>query len=64
MQSWLAAFRRLSFISGFISRSAILASAAIAFVPLNASAALAQPSEAAGEANLQLPDLSSVSFLG
>ncbi len=31
---------------------------------MNASAALAQPKEAAGEANLQLPDLNSVSFLG
>jgi K(+)-stimulated pyrophosphate-energized sodium pump len=41
------------------------ATAAVAFVTLAASAALAQPaSEAGGEAGLKLPDLSSVSFLG
>jgi len=39
--------------------------AALAIFMLHASAAFAQPSEAAGgEANLQLPDLSSVNFLG
>jgi K(+)-stimulated pyrophosphate-energized sodium pump len=41
------------------------ATAAVAFVTLAASAALAQPaSEAGGEAGLKLPDLSSVSFRG
>ncbi len=39
--------------------------AALMTILLTGSAAFAQPSEeAAGEANLQLPDLSSVSFLG
>ena len=37
--------------------------AALAVVTLGASAALAQPSDVGGEANLKLPDLSSVSFL-
>src|SRR5579863_10014256 len=37
--------------------------AALAVVVLGASAALAQPSDVGGEANLKLPDLSSVSFL-
>src|SRR5947209_2580517 len=34
------------------------------FLTLVASAALAQPEQASGEANLNLPDLSSVSFMG
>src|SRR5271157_4363856 len=64
MQRWLATLRQLSSIPGSISRSAMLVGTTLTFLMLNASAALAQPSEAAGEANLQLPDLSSVSFLG
>src|SRR5271169_2164834 len=61
MQTWLATCRRLSYIPESLSRSTKLV---IAVLVLNASAAFAQPSEAAGEANLQLPDLRSVSFLG
>src|SRR5271166_2092963 len=64
MQTWLASFRRLSLFTGSISRSALLAGITLALLLSNSSAALAQPKEAAGEANLQLPDLSSVSFLG
>jgi K(+)-stimulated pyrophosphate-energized sodium pump len=64
MQTWLASFRRLSSVTGSLSRSALVASAMFSLFLLNASAALAQPKEAAGEANLQLPDLNSVSFLG
>ncbi|HLI63382.1 MAG TPA: sodium-translocating pyrophosphatase [Terriglobales bacterium] len=61
MQTWLAALRRLSSVS---RRSpAKLVTAVFAILMLQA-AAFAQPSEATGEANLQVPDLSSVSFLG
>jgi K(+)-stimulated pyrophosphate-energized sodium pump len=34
------------------------------FLTFGASAALAQPEQVSGEANLKLPDLSSVQFLG
>ena len=64
MQRWLGTLQRLSFIPSSISRSAMVVGATFTLLLLNASAALAQPSEAAGEANLQLPDLNSVSFLG
>ncbi len=64
MQNCLAAFRRLSFIPETFARSTKFLVAAFVVVALNASAALAQPSEAAGEANLQLPNLQSVNFLG
>ena len=37
--------------------------ATLAMFLLHASAAFAQPSEAGGEASLQVPDLSTVSFL-
>jgi K(+)-stimulated pyrophosphate-energized sodium pump len=60
MHTWLAALRRLSSIRS----SAKLLTAALTVFLLNSSIALAQPNEAAGEANLRLPDLSSVSFLG
>src|SRR5271165_4405206 len=60
MHTWLAALRRLSSIRS----SAKLLTAALTLFMLNAATAFAQPSEAAGEANLQLPDLNSVSFLG
>src|SRR5271165_590895 len=60
MHTWLAALRRLSSIRS----SAKLLTAALTLFMLNAATAFAQPSEAAGEANLRLPDLSSVSFLG
>ncbi len=61
MQTWLAAMRRLSSVS---RRSpAKLLTAVFATLMLQA-VAFAQPSEASGEANLRVPDLSSVSFLG
>jgi len=59
MHTWLATLRRLSTIKS----PAKLVTAALTLFMLNA-AAFAQPSEAAGEANLRLPDLSSVNFLG
>ncbi len=60
MHTWLAALRRLSSVRS----SAKLVTAALTLFLLNAATAFAQPSEAAGEANLRLPDLTSVSFLG
>ncbi len=63
MHTWLAVMRRLSFIPR--NNPAKFLGAALTILMLNASRAFAQPSEAAGgEASLQLPDLSSVSFLG
>jgi K(+)-stimulated pyrophosphate-energized sodium pump len=63
MHTWLAALRRLSSVSG--KNPAKFLAGAVTLFLLHASTAFAQPSEAAGgEANLQLPDLSSVSFLG
>jgi K(+)-stimulated pyrophosphate-energized sodium pump len=47
----------------FAKTLATTVAAALAVLTLGASAALAQPSEPSGEANLKLPDLSSVSFL-
>src|ERR1700758_2609588 len=61
MHTWLAPLRRLP--SATTNRAGFL-SAALAILLLHASAAFAQPSEAGGEANLQVPDLSTVSFLG
>ncbi len=64
MHTWLAACRRISNV-GLMKRPATKLSALMTFLMLSASAALAAPSsEAGGEASLQLPDLSSVSFLG
>ena len=60
MHTWLAALRRLSSVRS----SAKLVTAGLTLFLLNAATAFAQPSEAAGEANLRLPDLTSVSFLG
>ena len=63
MHTWLAALRQLSSVSR--KNPAKFVTATMAFLLLQASTAFAQPSEAAGgEASLQLPDLSSVSFLG
>ena len=63
MHTWLAALRRLSSVSR--KSPAKFITAMLALFLLQASTAFAQPSEAAGgEATLQLPDLSSVSFLG
>ena len=60
MYTWRAVLRRLSSLKS----PATLLTAALTLFLLNAATALAQPSEASGEANLRLPDLSSVSFLG
>jgi K(+)-stimulated pyrophosphate-energized sodium pump len=63
MHTWLAVMRRLSFIPR--NNPAKFLTAALTVLMLNASHAFAQPNETAGgEASLQLPDLSSVSFLG
>ena len=63
MHTWLAALRRLSSVTR--NNPAKFLTAAVTLFLLQASTAFAQPGEAAGgEANLQLPDLSSVSFLG
>src|SRR5271157_4988534 len=64
MHTRLATLRRLSSLQVPVRSSAKVLSAALTLILLNASTAFAQPSEAAGEANLQLPNLSSVSFLG
>ena len=45
-------------------RFAQLAATLFLFLTIGASAALAQPEPVSGEANLKLPDLSSVQFLG
>src|SRR5690348_15502702 len=59
MRTWLSLVRSL------LGRTTLRFTAATAFVALCSLAALAQPeTETAGEANLKLPDLSSVSFLG
>src|SRR5271167_843010 len=60
MHTWLAALRRLSSIKSSVK----LLTAGLTLFMLHAATALAQPSEAAGEASLRLPDLSSVPFLG
>ncbi len=62
MHTWLAVLRRLSSVSR--KSPAKLIVAALTVFLLQASTAFAQPSEAGGEATLQLPDLSSVPFLG
>ena len=64
MQRWLANSGRLSYITTSIFRSTRSLSSLAAVILLTGAAAVAQPSEGGGEANLQLPDLSSVSFLG
>ena len=64
MQTWLAKLRRLSFLTTCLAAPAKAMSAVAALLLIGSATALAQPSEAAGEANLQLPDLHSVSFLG
>ena len=64
MQRWLANSGRLSYITTSIFRSTRSFLSLAAVVLLTGVAAVAQPAEGGGEANLQLPDLSSVSFLG
>ena len=64
MFTWFALVRRIS-AGNQLRRSVTMLSATLTLLTLGASAALAQPSsEAGGEASLQLPDLSSVNFLG
>ena len=63
MHTWLAALRRLSSLHVPLRSSAKVLGATLTLLMLNATVALAQP-EAAGEASLRLPNLSSVSFLG
>ncbi len=60
MQIWLAAVRQLRPLQ---RRGAVIA-ALVSLLLLNVSAFAQPSSEAAGEASLRLPDLSSVSFLG
>ena len=62
MHTWQAALRRLSSVSR--KSPARFLTAALALFLLQASSAFAQPESGGGEANLQLPDLSSVNFLG
>jgi K(+)-stimulated pyrophosphate-energized sodium pump len=63
MHTWLAALRRLSPANVPFRSPIKRLSATITLIMLSATAAFAQP-EAAGEASLKLPDLSSVTFLG
>jgi K(+)-stimulated pyrophosphate-energized sodium pump len=64
MHTSLAALRRMTMASP-LKRTATMLSATLTFLMVSVSAALAQPaSEAGGEANLKLPDLSSVPFFG
>jgi len=63
MRNWLTSFASHSFVSQG-SRILKFAAIAVAFLPLSASAALAQPEQVSGEASLKLPDLHSVTFFG
>ena len=56
MRIWSASFASF--------RSRALIAVPLFFLSLFSSSAFAQPQQASGEANLKLPDLSSVSFLG
>jgi K(+)-stimulated pyrophosphate-energized sodium pump len=51
-------------LDGFLKKFRKLAISGLLFPLLGASAALGQPEQVSGEANLKLPDLSTVSFLG
>jgi K(+)-stimulated pyrophosphate-energized sodium pump len=57
MHTWLAPVRQLSFVTKYLG-------AVLALFLLHASAAFAEPSRAGGEADLRVPDLSTVNFLG
>jgi K(+)-stimulated pyrophosphate-energized sodium pump len=63
MHTWRAALRRLSPAHVPFRNPIKRLSATLVMLMLSATAAFAQP-EAAGEASLKLPDLSSVNFLG
>jgi K(+)-stimulated pyrophosphate-energized sodium pump len=58
MRNWLT---RFAFPRSQMFKFAALV---LSFLAFSVSAALAQPEQASGEANLKLPDLSSVTFLG
>jgi K(+)-stimulated pyrophosphate-energized sodium pump len=58
MRNWLTSFASQS------SRMLKLATIAVSFLTLGASAALAQSEQVSGEASLKLPDLHSVTFFG
>src|SRR5262249_7460381 len=62
----ISTFCFLSFYKNFpfFRRSLVRLTAGIAFAGINAVSAFAQPHQAGGEANLKLPDLSQVTFLG
>src|SRR5437016_1629543 len=60
----MAPLRRITPISKLLRRVLGTASALVALLMLQAPMAMAQPSDTGGEANLKLPDLSSVDFLG
>ncbi|HEY0385665.1 MAG TPA: sodium/proton-translocating pyrophosphatase, partial [Pyrinomonadaceae bacterium] len=69
MEAARRSLRRLSSLTVRARRGALAAGAALAAVAFNSAVALAQSREAAahemgGEANLKLPDLSTVKFLG
>ena len=67
---FLCSTRGLSMSSGQIRRSVMKAASILALIAINVSVALAQPHgegavhQPGGEANLKLPDLSSVNFIG
>src|ERR1700747_1565208 len=54
-------FDRVVSTTSRILKSAV---ASVLFLTVGASVAMAQPGQVSGEANLRLPDLSSVTFLG
>jgi len=64
MHTWLAAVRRLLSTHISLRDSAKVLGAGLTVLMLHASVAFAEPSEAAGEASLRLPNLSTVNFLG
>ena len=67
---FLCSTRGLSMSSGQVRRSVMKAASILALIAINVSVALAQPHgegtvhQPGGEANLKLPDLSSVNFIG
>src|SRR5437868_14989085 len=60
----MAPLRRITPISKLLRRGLGTASALVALLLLQGPMAMAQPADTGGEANLKLPDLSSVDFLG
>jgi hypothetical protein len=64
MQRWLAISRRFCLFTDSTRLTFRAVLTLTGLLLMGGSAALAQPSEAGGEASLQLPDLRSVNFLG